>query len=396
MKEVVEESKIEKGFSAADKVVGRLDGKKVLVKKLGGFSPEFVRHGEVQASIAAADFGVGPKVHDHEFPGEGTLGGVIMDFIEGSNPNLASFDGDSLARIVGAIKKLHAADTRAFPQQRSVVGQIKDNLFFLESVFPRLSIKLAGAIGSLANIHKALSMNPELYVCHNDIQVDNVFFTPSGETKLIDWEFAGVGNPFVELGLFANLFGLDESAVEKVLDNYREGRATDLDRAQLYLGQQIHLMLVCTFALAKIALLPEAMRTFPIDLEATHERYNTPDKILQGFYTGEFAMEPKNLHLLASVCLRVFTANFSEDKCTQAVSQLMETFSGSQRAEGFAEYYLHVDEVQAGLTTYTEKYKAKIVSAPAVTFIGAGAGRPEASNDDEGQEEQRSLAPSGS
>ena len=67
--------------------------------------------------------------------------------------------------------------------------------------------------------------------CHNDLLAPN-FIVDEGRLWLVDYEYAGMGDPFFDLGNLSINNGLSEDAQERMLRHYF-GVATDVHRARL-------------------------------------------------------------------------------------------------------------------------------------------------------------------
>jgi thiamine kinase len=55
-------------------------------------------------------------------------------------------------------------------------------------------------------------------LCHNDLVCQNIL--EGKKLVLIDWEYAGIGNPFFDLAVVARHHGMDEESVRYFLDSY--------------------------------------------------------------------------------------------------------------------------------------------------------------------------------
>jgi thiamine kinase-like enzyme len=75
---------------------------------------------------------------------------------------------------------------------------------------------------------------PERRPCHNDLLLGNIIRAQDDDRLLlVDWEYAGMGHPFFDLGNLAVNNALDEDAEERMLSAYLGGPATDSSRALL-------------------------------------------------------------------------------------------------------------------------------------------------------------------
>ena len=70
-------------------------------------------------------------------------------------------------------------------------------------------------------------------LCHIDPVSDNFLFVRD-ELYLIDWEYAGMCDPHIDLAMFCIYANYDKAAVDHVADLYYEGAASDQDRLLIY------------------------------------------------------------------------------------------------------------------------------------------------------------------
>ncbi|MCL1804716.1 MAG: phosphotransferase [Clostridiales bacterium] len=70
-------------------------------------------------------------------------------------------------------------------------------------------------------------------LCHIDPVSDNFLFV-GDELYLIDWEYAGMCDPHIDLAMFCIYANYDKAAVDRVADIYYEGASSDQDRLLIY------------------------------------------------------------------------------------------------------------------------------------------------------------------
>ena len=156
------------------------------------------REVEHAATVAAAGVGVGPEVTAFIRP-EGYL---VTRFIEGSPVSIEQVrEPDTLTRIADSLRRIHqgppipglfvplriVAAYRALAQSRGV------------RIPPEYD--LADAIGR--RIELACLADPvELRPCHNDLLNAN-FIDDGVRIRIVDWEYAGMGDPYFDLGNFS-------------------------------------------------------------------------------------------------------------------------------------------------------------------------------------------------
>ncbi len=89
-------------------------------------------------------------------------------------------------------------------------------------------------MGELLSILKNLDI-PKVF-CHIDPHVDNFLVLPNGDMKLVDWEYAGMADPVIDLAM-VHIYGqYDEEQLEKILNYYfGEKGPTQEERLRIYI-----------------------------------------------------------------------------------------------------------------------------------------------------------------
>lgn len=179
----------------------RLDiGSEALVLRIGGRGTHLLgidREHERTCTALAAQVGVATEVI-YFFPHEDAL---VTRFISGSNisPEAATQPA-MLKRIVTAMQRYHAAP--AFPGTFSPFKTVRayHKLALAHGVtFPDT---LPHVFALMASIEAALKGVQQIRPCHNDLLASN-FIDDGSAIRIIDWEYAGMGDLFFDLGNFA-------------------------------------------------------------------------------------------------------------------------------------------------------------------------------------------------
>ena len=73
------------------------------------------------------------------------------------------------------------------------------------------------------------ALNRPKVLSHIDSVADNFLFLPDGSVRLIDWEYAGMCDPLIDISMCAIYSYYDENAVEKLMQIYfgREPEAVE-------------------------------------------------------------------------------------------------------------------------------------------------------------------------
>ncbi len=156
------------------------------------------REVEHAATVAAAGVGVGPEVAAFIRP-EGYL---VTRFIVGKPvDDVAVHRPETLRRVADSIRRVH--DGPAIPGlfiPYRIVEAYRALALARGVTLPR-EYELAQAIARRIEI--ALLQAPvELRPCHNDLLNAN-FIDDGNRIRIVDWEYAGMGDPFFDLGNFS-------------------------------------------------------------------------------------------------------------------------------------------------------------------------------------------------
>jgi thiamine kinase-like enzyme len=156
------------------------------------------REVEHAATVAAAGVGVGPEVTAFIRP-EGYL---VTRFIEGSPvSDEAVHRPETLRRVAESLRRIHdgPAIPGIFVPLRIV--EAYRALALARGVRIPPEYELAASIGrriELACLAAPLEPRP----CHNDLLNAN-FIDDGARIRIVDWEYAGLGDPFFDLGNFS-------------------------------------------------------------------------------------------------------------------------------------------------------------------------------------------------
>ena len=198
-------------------VSGAPDGSRYVVRLAGndthllGISRE-VEHA---ATVTAAGVGVGPEVVAYLRP-EGYL---VTRFIEGGPiPEAEMRRPDRLRQVGATLRRIHdgPAIPGLFVPYRIV--EAYRALAISRNVRIPPEFELAQAISrriELACLTAPIEMRP----CHNDLLNAN-FIDDGARIRIVDWEYAGMGAPYFDLGNFSINHELDPDQDSILLEAY--------------------------------------------------------------------------------------------------------------------------------------------------------------------------------
>jgi thiamine kinase-like enzyme len=231
------------------------------VIRLGGNDTHLLgisREVEHAATVAAAGVGVGAEVVAFLRP-EGYL---VTRFIEGTP--MADLDvhaAHTIERVADSIRRFHEgpAIPGLFIPLRIV--EVYRALASERGVPIPPEYDLASAIGR--RIELALIVNPlELRPCHNDFLPGNLI-DDGVRMRIVDWEYAGMGDPFFDLGNFSINNELSEAEDAELLRLY-DGGGPRKDR----LSRLVLFRVVSDFREAMWGVLQQGISTLDVDFKA--------------------------------------------------------------------------------------------------------------------------------
>jgi thiamine kinase-like enzyme len=238
----------------ADRYVIRLAGNDT---HLLGISRE-VEHA---ATVAAAGVGVGPEVTAFIRP-EGYL---VTRFIEGSPvPDDVVHLPDTIARVAASLRRIH--DGPAIPGLFVPLRIVEAYraLALARGVPIPPEYELASAIAR--RIELACLANPvELRPCHNDLLNAN-FIDDGVRIRIVDWEYAGMGDPFFDLGNFSINHELTADEDDQLLAAY-DGPDHGHDRASRLARLEL-MRVVSDFREAMWGVLQQGISSLDVDFVA--------------------------------------------------------------------------------------------------------------------------------
>lgn len=201
------------------------------VLRIGGKGTHLLgidRGHESICTALAAQVGVGAEVV-HFLPAEDVL---VTRFIVGSvlTPETAAQPA-MLQRIVASMQRYHAGP--AFPGSFSPFATVRAYHTLAVEHGVSFPDTLPQVFALMARIEEAIGTPLRLTPCHNDLLASN--FIDDGQViRILDWEYAGMGDVFFDLGNFAVNQSLDDERCALLLREYF-GEARQADLAHLHL-----------------------------------------------------------------------------------------------------------------------------------------------------------------
>jgi len=215
------------------------------------------RANEARAATLAAEVGVGPPVI--AFLPESKC--FVTRFVGGTHVPMADLRHDDvLGSVVRSLRRFHAC--APIPSSFNVFRVVETYAATAAGRGVEPPAAYAEAHALAGRIEAALAENPSpLTTCHNDLL--NANFLRDGEhTWIVDYEYAGMGDPFFDLGNLAVNNDLDTGADASLL-RHAFGEVRDRHRARLAL-----MRLMSDFREAMWGVVQRAISTLDEDFEA--------------------------------------------------------------------------------------------------------------------------------
>ena len=181
---------------------------------------------EHAAGMRAFEVGVGPEVVAF-VPAEGWL---VARFIAGRTiPTEEMRRPETLGRVAAALRRFHSAP--AIPGRFDVYAVVDDYWARAREHRVEIPSEFARAREVAERIRSTRGPQP-LVPCHNDLL--NANFLDDGEVRIVDWEYAGMGDRFFDLANFSVNHGFEVEDDRRLLVAYF-GAEREIDLASLRL-----------------------------------------------------------------------------------------------------------------------------------------------------------------
>ncbi len=186
------------------------------------------RQQECACTMAASQSGVGPEVV-HYLEAEEIL---VTSFIPGRALLIEEMgQPTTIRRVAESLRRYHSGP--AFPGAFSALQTIREYLRISRSG-ASLPLRMDWMVGQAEVIDGALrAVTRPPRPCHNDLLLGN-FIDDGRLIRIVDWEYAAMGDPFFDLGNFAVHHGFNDTQEAMLLEAYL-GHATAPDLARLKL-----------------------------------------------------------------------------------------------------------------------------------------------------------------
>ncbi len=220
------------------------------------------RTAEQDSVRAAAEAGVGPEVFVY-LP---DLGCLVTRWIDADPLSEGDLEREEVLRpVVDAIKAIHAGPS--LPSSFDPFRIVEDYRRISEERSVVVPDAFDGAHEKASRIEAAFASDPMPSLpCHNDLLEAN-FLLRDGHVWVVDHEYAGMGDPFFDLGNLSINNALSDDAQERLLALYYD-EPTDAHRARLKL-----MRIMSDFREAMWGVVQQGLSTLDIDYVEYAEKH---------------------------------------------------------------------------------------------------------------------------
>ncbi|WP_270529833.1 phosphotransferase [Limosilactobacillus vaginalis] len=155
----------------------------------------------------------------------------LTEFIEDSR-NCDPNSWNDVQQCMHLLKQMHQKNLKV-DHQFDLAGQINkyEQLHSTPSAYRDYS-KVKQQVEKL--LQYVDSLDKEWTLCHIDANADNFVFDQQGNIFLIDWEYAGMQDPHVDIAMFAIYSMYDQSQIDYLIDLYFEHPVSEDIRYKIY------------------------------------------------------------------------------------------------------------------------------------------------------------------
>jgi len=163
----------------------------------------------------------------------GETGYKIAEYYEGAH-NADPCNLEEIKRCMGLVREFHKSGIKV-----SHCFDFQERIEFYETLCRRY-----GAIpfedylvvrGQMAELLKTLDgLGHEKVLSHLDTVVDNFLMLPDGGVRLIDWEYAGMCDPLVDIAMCAIYSYYSEEETDRLIEIYLERSPSEEERFTIY------------------------------------------------------------------------------------------------------------------------------------------------------------------
>ena len=164
---------------------------------------------------------------------DGETGYKVSEYYEDSrNPDNQNWEDMKIC--MGVVRRLHDSNLKvnhSFDIRERIAfyeGLCRGNNCLYFDDYAQVKDQMNQLMDRLAQL------NPPKTLSHIDSNVDNFLFLENGDVRLIDWEYAGMCDPLIDISMTAIYSYYDVDSVDKLTQLYLEREPDDEERFRVY------------------------------------------------------------------------------------------------------------------------------------------------------------------
>ncbi|MCL1922537.1 MAG: phosphotransferase family protein [Propionibacteriaceae bacterium] len=165
---------------------------------------------------------------------DGNTGVKISRYYPGSRVTDPKSDAD-VAEAMVLLKKIHDAGLK--PNHRFDIAERID--FYEGLALAQGEHRFADYHQTRAKVNRLLKIREQLGIdevlCHIDYVNTNVLHLPSGEIRVIDWEYSGAADPLIDIAMYGIYTYYSQEEIDASLRHYCQGEPTRQQTARVYM-----------------------------------------------------------------------------------------------------------------------------------------------------------------
>ena len=195
--------------------------KKYVYRHPGGTAGNLIdRQTEQYAQIMAKNIGIDKSVIKMDLSGW-----KISYFVENAKNCDFEQSDEQLEKAMKYLHQLHESEVRSEVKIFDNVQEGKKLMRIASATKGHLEKEFAEIIEKIECLYEYIKKDAEklgygLVLCHNDTYAPNYLYDSDGEIYLIDWEYAGMQDPHVDIAMFCIYSLYDRKEIDKLIDIY--------------------------------------------------------------------------------------------------------------------------------------------------------------------------------
>ena len=227
-RESIDITPVKKGLTNDSFICSLTDDEKYVIRIPNADTSALVNREEEAAVYSAIQ---GLDISDEILYLDPASGIKITKFVNHAH-SLDVYNQDELSLALDKLKELHRSGLEVqhtFDLRRTI-----DKYELLRgnpSLFQNYEVTRANMLELLACID---TMNREYCLCHIDTNCDNFLITDTKEVRLIDFEYAGMQDPNLDIAMICLYSQLDRKMINVIIDTYYDEKIDDATRYLIY------------------------------------------------------------------------------------------------------------------------------------------------------------------